>query len=87
MAGYEDSLVINNLGALFFAFLGFFALIVVHFIIFILSKLWQKITKLRDWVSKFLYFNGSIRFVMEGSMDLILFSLINIKWADWSGDF
>ena len=43
--------------------------------------------KARDCISKYLYFNGSIRFIMEGFLDFVLFSLLNVESADWSGDF
>ena len=38
-------------------------------------------------VSHYLYFNGSIRFFMEGYMDFVLFALLNTRDLDWSGDF
>ena len=38
-------------------------------------------------VSRYLYFNGNIRFLMEGYMDFVLFALVNARDMDWSGDF
>ena len=87
MAGYDNNLVVPNLGSLFYALLGLISFGMIHLILYILSKIWTKVVKTRDWASKYLYFNGSIRFVMESFMDMVLFSLINLKDADWSGNF
>ena len=38
-------------------------------------------------VSHYLYFNGTMRFFMEGYMDFVLFALVNTRDMDWSGDF
>ena len=38
-------------------------------------------------VSQYLYFNGTMRFFMEGYMDFVLFALVNARDMDWSGDF
>ena len=46
-----------------------------------------KASVLRNKVSAYLYWNGSIRFMMEGYMDIVLFSLMNIEGLEWSDSF
>ena len=87
MAGYDNNLVVTNLGTLFFVLVGHLSFFMIHIILFVLSKCSKTVDKARQRLSSYLYFSGSIRLVMEGLLDLVLFSLINLKDADWSGDF
>ena len=52
-----------------------------------MTKAVPKIGSLKDKVSAYLYWNGSIRFMMEGYMDIVLFSLMNLQSVEWSGVF
>ena len=63
------------------------SLIAVHFLLYTISRCIKPAGKVTDKVSKYLYFNGTIRLLMESYMDLVMFALINIKDLDWSGDF
>ena len=87
MAGYDNNLVVSNLGTLYYLVIGQMSFAFIHLILYILSKFWTKADKTRDWISKYLYFNGSIRFMMEGYMDIVLFSLMNIEGLEWSDSF
>ena len=63
------------------------SLIAVHILLYTISRCIKPAGKVTDKVSKYLYFNGTIRLLMESYMDLVMFALINIKDLDWSGDF
>ena len=63
------------------------SLIAVHILLYIISRCIKPAGKVTDKVSKYLYFNGTIRLLMESYMDLAMFALINLKDPDWSGDF
>ena len=62
-------------------------LVGVHFLLYLLSRCIPKADFLRSKMARYLYYNGSIRFFMEGFMDFTMFALMNLKHLDWSGDF
>lgn len=82
-AGFDTSLLIPSLGTLFFMLLGQIQLMLVHLLLICLAKAIPKTTRVRDKVSTYLYWNGSIRFMMEAYIDLCLFTLTNLKELNW----
>ena len=52
--------------------------VILHLLLYLLAKAVPKAGVLRNKVSSYLYWNGSIRFFMEGYMDFALFSLVNM---------
>ena len=86
-AGHESSLMIPELGTLFYMLLGTLALCFVHLLLIGLAKLCPKTSFLSDKVRYYLYWNGSIRFFMEGYLDFALLALLNVNELDWDQDF
>lgn len=85
--GYENNLMIPNLGCLFYTLLGHIPLILVQICILLLAKKFVNFEWLNKKVANYLYFNGSMRIFIEAYMDLVLCALLNVKDLDWSHDF
>lgn len=66
---------------------GQISLVAVHVLLYLLAKAVQKAGTLRNKVARYLYWNGSIRFMVESYLDIVLFSLLNVKSLDWSSPF
>ena len=64
-----------------------FGFVALHFLLYLLAKAIPKTDRLREKVSSYLYWNGTIRFVMEGYMDIVLFSMLNIEDLNWEDSF
>ena len=52
-----------------------------------ITKALPKVNPVRQKVSRYLYWNGTIRFFMEGYMDFAFYALMNLKQLDWSHNF
>ena len=76
-------MIIPNLGNLAYIMLVHVALVVPHFILFIVARMISKVNRLKSKVANYVYWNGSIRFFMESYFDFVMFSLINFKKIDW----
>ena len=86
-AGYDSTLVIPQLGLLFYAFVGMIVLAVIQVMLFLMAKAIPKTSYLNNKVKRYLYWNGSIRFFTESYMSFTLMALINVKHLDWESDF
>ena len=86
-AGYDTNLVIPSLGTLFYMMIGQIGFVVLHFLLLLLTEAIPKVGVLKNKVYRYLYWNGSIRFMMEGYMDIVLFSLLNIESMNWDDTF
>ena len=78
-AGYDTNLLVPSLGTLFYIIVGQTSLVFVHMLLYLLAKAIPKTGVLKNKVSAYLYWNGSIRFMMESYMDIVLFSLMNLE--------
>ena len=76
-------MVIPNLGNLFYIMLVHIALVIPHFILFLVARMVSKANRLKSKVANYVYWNGSIRFFMEGYFDFVMFALINFKMINW----
>ena len=63
------------------------ALAIIHIPLIYLAKALPKANKVQRKVSLYLYWNGTIRFFMEGYMDFAFYALMNLKQMDWSHNF
>ena len=79
--------MIPSLGALFFIILGQVIIVFLHILLFLVALAVPKAGVVKNKVSAYLYWNGSIRFMMEGYMDFVLFSLMNINYLEWNTAF
>ena len=70
--------MIPSLGTLFYMINGQLTLAFVHVLLYLLAKAIPKTSLLKNKVAAYLYWNGSIRFMMEGYIDFVLFSLMNV---------
>lgn len=86
-AGYDSPLIIPQLGTLFYVFMGMIGLACFQVLLLFVAKAIPKTSCLNDKVKRYLYWNGSIRFFMEGYLDFALMALINVKHLDWESDF
>ena len=86
-AGYETNLLVPSLGTLFYIIVGQTSLVFVHMLLCLVAAAIPKAGVIRNKVSAYLYWNGSIRFMMESYMDVVLFSLMNIESLEWSDSF
>ena len=86
-AGYDTTLMIPSLGSLFYMMLLHFILALVHLLLIVLAKVIIKLSGIKSKVGQYLYWNGSIRFLMEGYFDLLLFGMINLGYLNWSDAF
>ena len=78
-AGFDTNLLVPSLGTLFYIIVGQISLVFVHMLLYLLAKAIPKTSVLKNKVSTYLYWNGSIRFMMESYMDILLFSLMNLE--------
>ena len=78
-AGYDTNLLVPSLGTLFYIIAGQISLVFVHMLLYLVAAAIPKAGGLRNKVSAYLYWNGSIRFMMESYMDIVLFSLMNVE--------
>ena len=86
-AGFDSSLMVPELGTIFYMLLGSLALALVHVLLMGITLLFPKASCLSDRVRNYLYWNGSIRFFMETYLDFALLALLNVKELDWDLDF
>ena len=86
-AGYNTNLLIPCLGLLFYVTIGLICLFFVHGLVYLLAKAVPKVDRLTNKLSSFLHWNGSIRFILEGYMDIVLFSFLNVNYLEWSDSF
>ena len=77
-AGYKNRLSIENLGTLFLIIIGQFILVMIHILLFLFSLVFIKIERVSSKLSYYLYFTGTIRLLMEGYIEIIMLSLVNI---------
>ena len=82
-AGFDSPLVIPQLGTLFYLFVGMICLTFLWLLLLLLAKIAPKTSFLSNKVRRFLIWNGSIRFFMEGYLDFALMALINVRYLDW----
>lgn len=82
--GFGSTLIIQNLGTLLYLLLIHMCLVPVVLILHYLGKKCRKLQGVSNKASRYLFFNGTIRFLMEGYLDICLFSLINMKNLDWT---
>ena len=62
-------------------------LIIIHLVLVLFALVFKKMKVITNKVSYYLYFTGTIRLLIEGYLDFMMFALINLKEADWSGTF
>ena len=87
-AGYLNLYVIPNLGFLFYILVLHFALAAFVFVIACGAKRFPKVAgRMHALGNKYLYWNGTIRFLIEGYLDMALFSVMNIAAIDWDTSF
>ena len=77
-AGHESYMMITNLGLKFYMMLAWIGIIVIHFLLYLLSKAIARVGKVKSVVADRLYWNGSIRFFIEGYFDFVLLALLNL---------
>ena len=76
-------MIIPNLGNLFYIMMVHICLVIPHFILFIVARMVSKANRLKSKIANYVYWNGSIRFFMEGYFDFVMFSMINFKMINW----
>ena len=60
--GFESTLIVPNLGIIYYMLLGFFALAVLHLLLNLVGKKIPKVHRASSKISTFLYWNGIIRY-------------------------
>ena len=78
-AGYDTTLAIPCLGTMVLILLAQIMFVIVHLLMWLISKYWPRVQWLESKVTRYLYWNGLIRFFMEVYLDFVMFSLLNIK--------
>ena len=86
-AGFADALVISNMGFLFYILLGHVFAIPLVLLLNCCGKKFRRLKPITDRSHRYMFYGGSIRFFMEGYLDICMFSLMNVKALDWSGTF
>ena len=49
----------------------------------LVARFWARAQRWRRSLHYFLFWNGSIRLLMEGFTEFLFFSLININYMEW----
>jgi len=83
-AGYWTTYSIANLGNLFYIF--FLGHLCLGFVLLALLLLARCSARAKAWSNSlhyFLFWNGSIRLLMEGYTEFLLFALLNVKYMEW----
>ena len=62
-------------------------MVFLHMLFYLLAAAVPKTSILKNKLSAYLYWNGSIRFMMESYMDIVLFSLMNVESLEWNDSF
>ena len=62
-------------------------LVIIHAVLALFALVFKKMKVITNKVSYYLYFTGTMRLLIEGYLDFMMFALINLKEADWSGTF
>ena len=83
-AGYITTLIIYNAASMIFNFSVHFSLITILLILYLITRCCKRLTKARDWMKYYLFWNGSIRLFMEAYLELVLFALLNVSEVDWA---
>ena len=86
-AGYDDYLVIHNMKSKFYVFVLHLLAYPFIILLYLAARKSTKLNKVKDKASSYFFWNGSFRFLMETYLDICLFSLLNLRFLDWSGDF
>ncbi len=81
--GFGSTLVISNMGFLLYLLLFHVFVIPLGLILNCVAKKCRKMGPVSKKVSGYLFWNGSIRFLMEGYLDFCLFAMINLKELEW----
>ena len=85
-AGYDTTLAIPCLGTLVLILFAQTIIVIVHLLIFVLSKYLPRVQWLESKIARYLYWNGLIRFFMEAYLDFVMFSVLHIKTMDEHDD-
>ena len=76
--------VVPNLGLLFYIFVGHFILALIAWQLQCCSKRFPRVVgTIEKKSNSYLYWNGTMRFLVEGYLDMALFSLMNLAVLDW----
>ena len=86
-AGFDGPLVIHNLRMMFYVFLLHIVALFLMILLILCAKKSQKIKKVKDKASSYLFWNGTIRFLLANYLDFCMFSFINLHYVDWRGQF
>ena len=86
-AGFENNMVVANLGFMFILFAGHFVLVPIALLMVFIGKCCPKFRPISNKVNRYVFWSGSMRFFMEGYLDFCLCSLMNLKNLDWGDQF
>ena len=78
--------MVPNLGSMLIILATFLAVYVTHMLLLIVSVLIKSLRGARDKFGRWLYWTGSIRFIMEIYLDYMLFAVLNLKEITWQYD-
>ena len=85
-AGYDSSLLLTNLGSMFFIMIAYVGLYVIFlFVVWPLTKLCPKIQKVTNKLRDFLFWGGTMRFFIESYMQICICTMLNLKEYEWEG--
>ena len=85
-AGYDTELLIPNLGTLFYLLVFQLCLYGLHFIMLIIARSCPKLKKATQILGNYIYWNGSLRLMIEGYMDIVMATCLNLSHFEWNGD-
>ena len=75
---YGSTYAVPNLGTIFFMFIFFVLLALINVVLFFIGADQRNARKHHANLSKFLYWKGSVRFIIESYMEILLATCINI---------
>ena len=86
--GKDSVFLVTLLEAQFFYIMLLGLVMIVDGILKLMARKWPTVQSFRQRRTvKFLYWNGTIRFLMEVYMNLTIFTLVNLASLDWKTGF
>jgi len=80
--GYDSVYAVPNLGTIFFIILSFIVLIPIAMCLTCFSRELKELHKHASSLNDFIYWTGTVRFLMESYMELVLAIMVNLIFYD-----
>ena len=81
--GLESYYAIANLGTVFAVVIVYLILMIIQFTAWVFASKMRRAKKVSEKLSNFLYWGGIIRLLMEGFLEMIIATMLNVRRNNW----